>query len=73
MTVDEVVELATKMRAAGVQEFRFENLSCKLAPPEKGKVSELADRIGELSLEERTALIEDTKRELEADMYGASR
>lgn len=74
MTNTEAIELAKKMREAGVQRFVLtkDRFSAVLLPPTAGPVSELAEKIGELTTEQRTALIEQAKRDMDADLYGAA-
>lgn len=71
MKHDEIVALATAMRAAGVSKFRFENLECELLPAGPTALTEIAERIGELSAEERLKLLKQAKEDFERDLYGS--
>lgn len=68
------VEMAKAMRAAGVQKFSFDgqHLSCELSPPDPKPLTEIVERISELSPQHRKELLDEAKKDLDRDLYGAS-
>lgn len=75
MTGAEAVELAKQMRAAGVQRFVLttDRFSAVLSPPPPEPVRDVADRIAELTGDERRELLTRAQKEYEEDLYGAVR
>lgn len=74
LTAEEALDLATKMRAAGVARFVLtaERFSAVLLPPPPPKQMNLLEEIGNLKPDERDELVNAAKREYEKDLYGAS-
>lgn len=72
MTNEEAVKLASAMRAAGVTKFSFSGLSCELLPPLPTQMQDIVERIGEMPAKQREELLEQAKKDLEADLYGAA-
>ena len=74
LTPDEAVKFAERMRAAGVQRFVLttERFSAVLSPPPPEPVRDIAERIAELTGEERKELLTTAQKEYEADLFGAS-
>ncbi len=74
MTNDEAVALAGRMRAAGVTKFRVcgDELECELSPPDPKPMEEIIERIGEMQPEQRKKLLDEAKKDLDRDIYGAS-
>jgi hypothetical protein len=75
LTADEAVDLATRMRAAGVARFVLtaERFSAVLLPPPPPKQMNLLEEIGNLKPDERDELVNAAKREYDQDLFGASR
>jgi hypothetical protein len=73
MTPEQIVALATAMRAAGVSYFSYEGLKVRLLPPPPKPMDEIRDRIAEMTPEERLKLVDSAKKDLEEDLYGSSR
>lgn len=75
MTPDQAVALARSMREAGAVRFTLkgDSLSCVLRPPDPTPDEEIRSRIAEFTPEERLKLAADAKKDLEADLYGASK
>jgi hypothetical protein len=75
LTADEAVDLATRMRAAGVARFVLtaEHFSAVLLPPPPPKQMNLLEEIGNLKPDERDELVNAAKREYDQDLFGASR
>lgn len=72
MTNSELVQLARDLRAAGVMRMKHGDIELDFLPPEAPKLTQLAAAMGELPLNERQDLIEQAKKDLDADLYGAS-
>lgn len=74
LEADQAVALVERMRAAGASRFVLtkDRFSAVLLPPSPGPVTELAEKAGELTLEQREALMKSLKRDMDADIYGAS-
>lgn len=73
MTPDEAVALAERMRAAGVMKFRLrgDSLYCELRPADPKPMTEIVDRIAEMDPLQRKKLLDEAKKDLERDLYGA--
>jgi len=73
MTPEQALELAKRMREAGVQRFVLtaERFSAVLLPPPPKPVDDLNQQIAELHPKQRKELLEQAKREWDSDLYGA--
>lgn len=74
MSPAEAVKLAREMREAGVQRFSLkgDSLTCVLMPPDPKPLDQIKERIGEMNPEQRIKLLDEAKKDLERDLYGAS-
>ncbi len=74
ITAENALDLATKMRAAGVARFVLtaDRFSAVLLPPPPERTKQLMEEIGNLQPGERDELAKAVKREYELDLYGAS-
>ena len=74
MSPDEAVKLAREMREAGVQRFSLkgDSLTCVLMPPDPKPMDELKERIGEMDPKARMSLLDEAKKDLDRDLYGAA-
>lgn len=75
MTPDAAVELTRRMREAGAVRFTLkgDSLSCVLRPPDPAPLAATIEAIGEMDPDQRIKLLDDAKKDLERDLYGASR
>ncbi len=73
MSPAEAVKLACEMRAAGVMKFRLrgDSLYCELRPADPKPMEEIVDRIAEMNPAQRKKLLDEAKKDLERDLYGA--
>jgi len=64
LTADQAVELAQRLRAAGVQRFVLtpERFSAVLSPPPPPPLRELSEQIAELKPAEREALLDQERK-----------
>lgn len=74
MSPAQAVKLAREMREAGVQRFSLkgDSLTCVLMPPDPKPLDQIKERIGEMNPEQRIKLLDEAKKDLERDLYGAS-
>jgi hypothetical protein len=72
ITPEQAVELVTKLRALGVTRFSYGAFRCQIEPKvEMSSNLELAAKLGELPLEDRKAILDQAKKEMDEDLYGA--
>lgn len=69
---DELVALAKALRAEGCIRCKWGDIELELLHPEKAGMSALSDEIADLPTEQREELLSSVKRQLNADLFGAS-
>lgn len=73
ITPEVAVELVRQLRELGVTRFSYGAFRCQMEPPVKQSHSqELAAKLGELTIEERKAILDQAKKQMDEDLYGAS-
>jgi len=73
LTTAEIIDFARSLRREGVTKFVSNELELELLPPGPTPLTEIAERIGELSPEERLKIAKQAKDDLDKDLYGAVR
>lgn len=73
ITPEVAVELVRQLRELGVTRFSYGAFRCQIEPKvERSDGMELAAKLGELSIEERQKILDQAKKDMEADLYGAT-
>ncbi len=75
LTGPEALELARKMREAGVQRFVLtaDRFSAVLLPPPLKPVDDLREQIAEMNPKQRRELLDEARKEYDEDLFGAAR
>lgn len=71
-TPDELVSLARALRAEGCIRARWGDIELELFPPQKPGMAALSEEIADLPTTQREELLASVKRQLDADLFGAT-
>ncbi len=69
---EQLVALARALRAEGVVVCRWGDIELQMLNPDKPGLGALKEQMADLPAAQREEIIEDVKRSLEADLFGAT-
>ncbi len=71
-TPEQLVALARALRAEGVVVCRWGDIELQMLNPDKPGLGALKEQVADLPIDQREEIINDVKRSLEADLFGAT-
>lgn len=71
-SAEQLVALARALRAEGVVVCKWGDLELHMLNPDKPGLGALKDQVADLPVDQREEILADVKRQLDADLYGAS-